>query len=828
VAETLPLSGMRVVDTVSSTAELCGRILADLGADVVRVEPPGGDAGRALPPLHDGAGLFHAVRNLGKRAVAIDVATEEGRLSFLDLVGGADVWLESSPPDLPLAPGLDAGEVARRHPRLIVTSITPFGRTGPYRRYVATDPVVGSLAGLLFRAGVPELPPVLPPGTMAYDIGAIVAAFATLTAWCQRLRTGAGQHLDLSVMLACAQTTDWGITSYSHISRTGTYAEVRNGGGPIYNIYPCRDGYIRAAVVTRREWHKMRAWLGEPEFLQDPHWDVGAHRIEARDVIEPLYQALFGHRTMTELSEEGQARGLGVTPLLTPADVLAGAHFSALGSFRPMAVAGPLHGRVASGFFTFDGERVGPRGPAPEVPAAPSPPGGVAWADGPDAVPPDGPPSWAGPDPGRAHGAGTGGRPGHPFAGLRVLDFGVAGAAPEVARLLAEYGADAIRVESRNRPDLFRVLMGTDMSAAFAASNRTKRSFGVDFATGRGVELVLDLIRTADVLVENLPPGTMAGLGLGWEEVRRANPRLVMLSSQLMGPVGPWRTWKGYGANTQPVAGLTHLWSYPDTGPLGANVAYPDHVVGRLGATAVLAALLGRERTGRGCHVEIAQVEVVLNLLADLYLVEDLAPGSVGPRGNDSDAGAPWGVYQCAGEQRWCVVTCRHDRDWERLLDVIGGPAWLHDPALGTAAARRARRHEIDDAITEWTTTRSDRQVMEELQAAGVPAGRMTYISDEPDDPQLVDRGYIRLLDQPPLGPLIFDGPSFTGSDLPDVEITPAPALGEHTREIGADLLGLTPADVESLLVGGVLFAPPDVGPDPADQVAEENSRNAS
>jgi len=787
----LPLHGLRVVDTASHMGELAGRLLGDLGAEVLRIEAPGGDPSRRLPPFHEETGLFFLVRNLNKTSVEIDLSSDSGLDSFEELLAGADIWLDASPPGTK-HPGSDPAAAVERLPRLIAVSMSGFGRSGPYRDYAVSDPVVGALSGLLFRAGVPELPPVLPPGTLAYDIGGIVGAFAALTAYWQRRVTGRGQHIDLSVMEACAQTTDWGLTSYSFISKMGVYSEIRNGGGPIYNIYPCRDGYVRASVVTRREWHKMRNWLGEPEFLQDPHWDNSANRIESRDLIEPLYAQLFRDGTMADLSEEGQERGLGITPLLTPSDVLAESHFEALGSFRPLTMRGSVRGRVPSGFFTFDQDRMG---------------GGEADRSTPAEVFE----GWSGtsqtPDPSPI-GTGVSQDAGLPYAGLRVLDFGVAGAAPEVARLLAEYGAESIRVESRLRPDLFRVLMGSEMSPTFAGSNRSKQSFGADFRRARGIALIKQLIRHSDVLVENLPPGTMAGIGLDWEEVHRVNPGLIMFSSQLMGPSGRWRDWRGYGANTQPVGGLTHLWSYPGMPPVGANVAFPDHVVGRLGAVAVVAALLERERTGLGRHIQIAQVEVVLNLLGDLYLKESLEPGSVGPRGNTSDIGSPWGVYPCSGDQRWCVITCRDDTDWLGLVEAMGAPSWMSDPVLTTVDGRREASDRIDAAIAKWTAARPDREVMETLQARGVPAGRMMYISDEPSEPQLAARDFIRRVEQTGLGEIIFDGPAFVGPDLPPVVLTEAPGLGQHTRRICTELLGLSPAAVEELIESGVLYEP--------------------
>lgn len=787
----LPLTGVRVVDMADERAELAGRLLADLGADVVRVEPPGGGRSRRLPPFHGDESLYFAARNTNKRGASLDVGVPADRERLLELLGAADVWIETTSPGELAGLGLDPARVSCRHPDLVVASITDFGQTGPYRDHVATDPVMVAMSWMLFRAGVPDLPPVLPPGAIAHDVAGITGAFAVLAGLLQRRRGGAAPHLDVSVIEAVQQTTDWGLASFSFVDRArpGSYAQTRSGGGQIYPIVPCRDGWVRPSIVTRAEWRKMRAWLGEPEALQDEHWDQTAARVEIyHDVIEPLLVEHFADMTMTDAAEEGQRRRIPITPLLRPADVLAADHYRESGTFVDGEVAPGVTGAVASGFFLVDGERVGYRRPAPALADGP-----VAWAG--ERVP-----SSVETDDDISRG---------PFTGIRVLDFGVAGAAPEIARLLGEYGADVIRVESPRRPDLFRQLGGpTGMSPVFASSSRTKRSFGVDFEHPDAIDLVKALVASADIVVENLPPGSMDGFGLGWDELRRVNPSLVMISSQTMGTRGPWKEWRGYGANTQPPGGMTYLWSFPDApAPVASNVAFPDHVVGRLGATVAAALLLGRER--RGVHVEIVQAEVAINLLADLYLRESLAPGSVGPAGNRSERGAPWGVYPCAGEQRWCVITCRDDDDWRRLRAALGDPAWAVDPALDHVDGRRAHHDEIDERIAEWSSTRPDAEVMAVLQAAGVPAGKMMYVGDVPTDPHLVDRGYPLPLDQTGLGPILVEGPGFHGDPMSGPITTPAPLLGEHTCEIAGELLGLETDEIERLIDAGALHAPP-------------------
>jgi crotonobetainyl-CoA:carnitine CoA-transferase CaiB-like acyl-CoA transferase len=365
-----------------------------------------------------------------------------------------------------------------------------------------------------------------------------------------------------------------------------------------------------------------------------------------------------------------------------------------------------------------------------------------------------------------------------------------------------------VKIESRAYPDFIRLVSGSEMSPSFASSSRSKRSFGVNLKTDEGLALVRRLVALADVVIENNSTGTMDDIGLGYAVLRDLNPGVVMVSSQLMGSTGPWAGWLGYGPSTRPAGGMTWLWNFPGGGmPPGAQVIFPDHVAGRLCTIGALASLLDRETGGRGegAHLEVAQVEVVLGMMAQYFLQESLAPGSVEPAGNRSAEGAPWGVYRCAGEERWCVITCRDDGDWARLCGALGEPDWARDPGLLTVEGRRARHDELDDRIEAWTAQRSDRDVMETLQSHGVPAGMMMHSSDQPDDPHLQARGYLAPIDQPGVGPMILEGPAFRAPAMGEPYIAPAPMLGEHTREIATKLLGLPGAEVERLIEAGVL-----------------------
>jgi crotonobetainyl-CoA:carnitine CoA-transferase CaiB-like acyl-CoA transferase len=785
----LPLDGLRVVDMAAGKAELCGRVLADLGADVVRVEPPDGVPSRSMPPFHGDHSLYFQVRNFNKRSAVVDLRTDTGRHRLLGLLARADVWIETTRPGSLAQIGLDPLLLVERFPHLIVASITDFGQTGPYRDYEATDDVLAAMGGEIFRSGVVGKPPLLVPGSFAYDVSGVISAFAILCAYWQRRASKNGQHLDVSILECVAQVTDWSLPNFSaRALSTQPYTEVRAGSGIVYPLYPCADGYVRLIILSPRQWHAMRDWLGNPEFLGDPHWDTLLGRMSIQeDILDPLYEELFSTMGMAELSAEAQQRGIVMTPVMHPRAVLEAEHYRFRRSFSEVELDDGAKGAMPSGMLELDGKRIGFRQAAPaigqhdgEVEAL--------WSER------------------NLPAGGNGLATRLPLAGLRVVDFGHGGVGVEAASMLAQYGAEVIKIESRTYPDFIRLVSGSEMSPSFASTSRSKQSLGINIKTSEGLMLIKELIRQSDVVIENNSTGTMDEVGLGYEALKAVNPGIVMISSQLMGSSGPWSNWLGYGPSTRTAGGMTWLWNYPDGDrPPGAAVIFPDHLVGRLGAVAALAGLARRERTGQGGHFETAQVETVLAMMAQYFLKESLDPGSVQPLGNRREQGAPWGVYQCAGEERWCVITCRHDDDWANLRKALGDPDWALGDELSTATGRRAHHDEIDRHISAWTATRSDRTAMEILQSFGVPAGMMTYASDQPADPHLQARGYLAHIDQPGVGPIILEGPAFYGSAMDRPVITAAPALGEHTRPIARQLLGLSDERIDELISAGVL-----------------------
>ena len=451
-----PLTGLRVVDLTIERGELCGRVLSDLGAEVIRVEPPGGSPSRSLPPLHGAHSLFFTFRNAGKLGVQLDLSTAADRDRLHLLCAHSDVLIDSAEPGAWAGSGLDAADLAARHPHLVVCSITAYGRTGPYAGRDVPNAVLDATAGMAFKAGVPDREPLLPPGNIADDTASMTAAFAVLCAiWQRDHNGGGGQVIDLSVNEACAQIADWSLSNWTRSLDAGSPSlDSRIGPGPVYTILPCEDGYVRLVIIAPDHWRAMRAWLGEPDYLQDPELETFLGRFGIADsVLNPLYAELFSTMTMLEVAEECQRRGIVCTPILRPGEVLENPHFEARRSFDHVELPdGSGTMILASGFLEIDGERVGPTGPPPLVPGGHTDQVFAALGE-------------PRPAPDRAL------EPAPPLTGLSVMDFGHGGVGVEAGRMLAEYGADVVKIENREHPDVIRVVLGGEMAPSFASTH---------------------------------------------------------------------------------------------------------------------------------------------------------------------------------------------------------------------------------------------------------------------------------------------------------------------------------------------------------------------
>jgi crotonobetainyl-CoA:carnitine CoA-transferase CaiB-like acyl-CoA transferase len=320
------------------------------------------------------------------------------------------------------------------------------------------------------------------------------------------------------------------------------------------------------------------------------------------------------------------------------------------------------------------------------------------------------------------------------------------------------------------------------------------------------VEVLKRLVARSDVLLENFKPGTLENLGLGWDVLHAINPKLVMVSTSAMGSRGAWSTWMGYGPLVRCASGLTELWRYPDIeGSFCDGVTiFPDHLAARLLDAAALAAVLRARSTGQGVHIECAQAEIILGVLATTIAMESVQAGHAVP--GVGPTSTPWGVYPCAGEDEWCVITVRDDADWQRLAGALGKPEWALAPEMLGTEARRARARDIDADLSAWTSQRTPFDVTQVLQAAGVPAGLMRRVTDFAEDPHLAERRFMRTLDQPWVDkPVLTENGPCLALGIAEPQLRPAPLLGQHTREICARVLGMGADEIDALFAAGAL-----------------------
>ncbi|MEQ5837297.1 CoA transferase [Marinobacter sp. NFXS9] len=786
----LPLSGVRVVELTFGKLEMCGRFLADLGAEVILVEPRGGLASRQATPCYRGASLHFASHNANKLSVELDLDGAEDLRRLEQLLQRAEIVLDAAPPGWLRDRGLDRRPCAHQ----VVLNLSDFGCTGPYAGFSATNAVLLAMGGVLARSGIKGSEPLLPPGELAVETAALQAAWVALSAYWSLLNGGQGGRFDFSAYEATLQILDpgMGVTGSAAGGRSALELAPR-GRPPVgkgYPIFPCRDGAVRICLLNPRQWRGMSDWLGDDHPFTDPSFASLARRFKVIREINALIAELFRDQRAADLVAEGQRRGVPIAAVASPDQVLDDAHFQARHSFVDLSVADGVTGRVPGGFVEIDGRSTGIRRPAPSLGEH------TAQVLGNLTTPPPPAPVATG-DPAR-----------RPFSGIRVLDLGVIVAGAELGRLLADQGAEVIKIESTAYPDgLRQTLDGQPMSISFAQGSRGKHSLGLNLRDPRGVALFKSLVADSDVVLSNFKPGTLESLGIGYDVLSRVKPDLIMADSSALGNNGPLSRSMGYGPLVRACTGLTWLWRYPGRaeGYSDSTTIFPDHFAARISAAAIAAALVRRRRTGAGGQVSVCQAETILGVFSSQFLEESLRPGSFVPLGNRPAGESLATLFPCAGDDEWCVISVRDDRQWRGLCEALDRGDWLADPRLASASGRHAHAAELEAGIAEWTGRRSPVDVRDRLQAAGVPAGNMLRLDEMTSDPQLSARVFFKILRQPGLpAPTPTENVPAIGP-WPEPDIRPAPFPGQHTREISREILDLDAAVIEQLVDEGVL-----------------------
>jgi crotonobetainyl-CoA:carnitine CoA-transferase CaiB-like acyl-CoA transferase len=387
--------------------------------------------------------------------------------------------------------------------------------------------------------------------------------------------------------------------------------------------------------------------------------------------------------------------------------------------------------------------------------------------------------------------------------GLRVLDFTWVLAGPYATRLLADFGAEVIKVQSG------KTAKGAEsnVSGYFNMWNRNKRSITLDLTCPEARDIVLRLVKISDVAIENFSPRVKSNWGLGYETLRAINPRLIMASMSAMGQTGPWRDYVAFGPTLHALSGLTYLTSFDSESPMGLGFAYADVISGLYAVLAVMAGLDQRDSTGEGLFIDLSEYEAICSLLGPALLSAWVRPESMSPQGNQPDyiPAAPYGCYKCSGEDKWCVIAAWDEKEWISLCHVIGSPDWTMEKRFSTLVDRKRHRRELDQRIEEWTLARTPEEVVTALQEAGIAAGVVQNAEELAKDPHLKARRFFVPLKHPVLGETLTDVSPIRFRGSPPLDLKPAPLLGQDNDYVFRDLLGFTEDDISCLVKKGVI-----------------------
>jgi len=760
-----PLAGIRVVEIGGGVAAAwCGRMLAALGASVRRLEPEGGDPlrrRREVPDAPQTEGLLFAWLDEGKRdlrPVDLGSAIAESELLLLG---------EEAP-----------RQALAARPLRATVDVSWFGLDGPLAHWRGADSVVQALTGMIFPCGSTEGPPQQLGDIQSSVVGGVTATIAALAAL---LDDGGHRHAEVSILEACMVLGELQVADARMYDRPVPRTGVNRFAPtcPI-SIHRCREGWIGTTVITPAQWAAFCEILGRPDLAADPGLATIHLRAERADELEAILDDRFRERTAHEWAAIAREKKVPLVVVPDAGDLAAHPVFRARGSITPLAKWPDI---VAPG--------------SPLKVAAPAASTGRASA---------------GEGEGARHGAADA-----PLAGLRVADFSMGWAGPISTRVLADLGADVIKIEAGRYPDWWRATQWTPEAIAarqhekswrFAAVNRGKRSVSFDLTTARGRELARRLVAASDVAVENHAAGVIDRLGMGWRDLSQGRSDLVMLSMSAFGSGNELSDTRAYGSTLEQASGMPSFRGSDPLPPMMGHIAYGDPIGGLYGAAAMLAALVHRRRTGRGQWLNISQVECLLPFTAPALLARS-ATGREPPRlGNRHVTMAPHGVYPAAGRDRWIVIAVDSPQAWLALARMIGREDWC-DGTLDDIDARRAREDEIDATLAVWTRGRDAQETSRQLQTLGVIAAPVLTPEETMRQSHHAGRSFYFDTRREHIGEqrqialaLRIDGrrPPLRGV---------APCLGADTLEVMRDVLGESRERYEALSAAGVISLEP-------------------
>ena len=816
-----PLSPYRGLDLTEDDRAYCGKLLAELGADIIKIERPGGDPARCIGPFVDDIpgperSLSWQVFNTNKRSITADIETHEGREYLKGLVRTADFLIESFRPGYLHGLGLGYEALSKINPRLIFTSITPFGQSGPNRNLQASDLVLWAMSGAMISCGYADRAPLRPAVPQSFLHGALHGAVGTAFALHGRHLTSRGQHVDVSIQEALIRVPVIAPQMWLHKKLLTPRSGDRQGYPPHLApllVWPCRDGEVMFNIwggVFGRLVRRLVDWMdesGSAGHLKWIDWDkFDVMSLSAKDLAknEEVFLSFFAKHTKEELADKALERRFPLAPVNTTAEIfvdrqlrarefLVETESSTLG--RSIVLPGaPFKLSETPCTAPAAAPRIGEH--SEEIRSELESTACIAVLEG----------------QGKFETSNQVKHLAGPLAGVKILDLSRAIAGPWSTAYLADFGAEVIKIESLANLDNARTTgpyrdQPGDIDGSYFGImvNSGKRAMALNLKTERGREIARKLICWADVVVENYGPGVMARWGLDYSELCKLKPSIIMLSSSSQGQTGPLADLIGFGTELQGRSGFTYLTGWPDRASVPPSSAYPDVIAPWFGALGILATLDHRNRTGQGQYIDLSQHETSVTFLS-VPLTDYSVNGRIWEKqGNRTPDAAPHGAYPCRGDDRWCAIAVLTDQHWNSFRRALGNPAWTHDQRFSTLDGRKANEDELDDLIAGWTRAHSADEVMSLLQHAGVPAGVVQTAEDLVDkDSHVRARDFFILFDKPGFGECLHYAWPVKLSHTPQ-QPKCGPLYNEHTDYVCREILRMADNEILQLMEDGVL-----------------------
>jgi crotonobetainyl-CoA:carnitine CoA-transferase CaiB-like acyl-CoA transferase len=789
------LIGIRIVELAESVAgEYCGKLLADFGAEVIKIERPDcGSPTRAMAPIiGDGSGpersALFAYLNTNKRSVGLDVTSADGIEKLHRIIATADAVVDDHAPPWAEALGLSATDIPRRHPAVVFCSITPYGGQAPPEFQNAKSFNVFNSSGWGYHTpshADPTKPPLKGPGRFLADYEAgLDAALCVAASLFWHLHSGRGEFIDVSQQAVLASRADCVLGRFI----TGEVAPQNSRDdydqqGPA-SFFGCADGFVYLYMTSRNHWAGLKKLMGHPEWLDafDDDWLEFSVTQEKVATFQNGFAKWVGGLTKDATAEEAQRLGVPLVPVKSAADLKNSPQYRHRGFFQN--ITHPVLGTAAYPGVPY----LMSASPARITSAAPTlGQHTTEIADGIESPRPVPTVKSAQPKPPKMSRGG-------PLEGVRVVELTKVWAGPYAGKLLAFLGAEVIKVESCGNPDEMRAYGGTDINHApyFLSINPEVLSVELDLKSAAGVDRLCDLIGHSDIVINNLRPGAMERLELGYQQLKSIKGDIISVSIKMWGNDGPLGYQTGYAPCFAALAGLASLVGYPGGPPLGTSIRYGDSTVGAAAALAAVAALLHRDGTGEGQFVDVSAVETLSSMIGDCLLEQDLTGKHVAPEGNRHPDMSPHNCYPCSGGD-WISVAVADDGQWRALCDVLGAGALADDVRYAGLPERLKHTDALDLDLARFTKSHDAGQLAQRLRSAGVPSSKSATSLDVISDQLLWDRELYRFVSDHREGQRPILAAPWRMSAAPADIARGAPDLGEHNDYVLHEILRAHP-----------------------------------